>query len=367
MPTPAYPVACARNNRPATSAFHCQARETLIVKALALACLLLGTPLATLAATSAARAPQAIVKIPGGEHGIGFDDIGYVAALDRVTVPAGATGNLVLIDPATDSLTVIKGVSAPPANGKQRREGTSSATYAEGYLFASDHDPDEIVAIDPHTHAIVGRTPLAGGPYYVRYVARTHEIWVTEPDQQQIQVFKLSAGSKPVLAAETVIHIAGGPESLEIDNQRNRAYANLWKSKTVEMALTAHKVLAEWSNTCRGSCGIALDEAHDHVFVACKGGKVVTLAPAERGRVLANAPAGAGIDIISFSPRLHHLYVPGAGSATLTIFDVSPSGALKPLAVYKTANRAHFVTDDNAGHVFVCDPGAGDLLKIGDR
>ncbi|MGH8182972.1 MAG: YncE family protein, partial [Rhodanobacteraceae bacterium] len=213
------------------------------------ASLLLATlPLAGFAA-SATLAPRAVIPIPGRQHGIGFDDIGYAAALHRITVPAGATGNLVLIDPDTDALTVIHGVSAPPVRPQQRREGTTSAIYAEGYLFASDHDPAEVVAIDPRTRKAIGRTPLASGPDYVRYVARTHEIWVTEPGKQQIQVFKLSVDPKPALTPETAIHIAGGPESLEVDNARNRAYSNLWKGKTVAVELTSHKVLAEWPNT----------------------------------------------------------------------------------------------------------------------
>lgn len=323
-------------------------------------------PISVLAAAPP-LAPQAVIRIPGGEHGIGFDDIGYAVQLDRITIPAGATGNLVLIDPATRALTVIRGVSAPAVNARQHREGTTSAMHAEGYLFASDHDPAEVVAIDPRTHAVVGRTSLDGGPDYVRYVARTHEIWVTEPDRQQIQVFKLSVDPKPVLTPETVIHIAGGPESLEIDDARNRAYSNLWKSKTVEMELTTHEVLAEWPNTCERSHGIAIDEAHDHVFVGCGDGKVVTLAPAEHGKVIASAHAGAGIDIISYSPKLHHLYVPGARAATLTIFDAAASGALKPVAVYQTARRAHCVTNDDDGHVFVCDPRAGTILELDDR
>lgn len=337
-------------------------------KSLCVSLLLAFFPLAGLAA-SAPMAPQATINIPGGGHGIGFDDIGYAAALHRVMIPAGATGNLVLIDPKTSDLTVIHGVSTPDTDtkAKHHREGTTSAIYAEGYLFASDHDPAEVVAIDPHSRKVIGRTPLESGPDYVRYVARTHEIWVTEPDKQQIQVFKLSVAAKPKLTPETVIHIAGGPESLEIDDARNRAYSNLWKSKTVEMELSTHKVLAEWPNTCKGSRGLALDEAHDHVFVACTKGKVVTLAPTEHGKVIASAPAGAGIDIISYSPRLHHLYVPGARAATLTVFDASASGALKPIAVYQTAKRAHCVTDDNHGHVFVCDPHAGAILKIDDR
>lgn len=318
-------------------------------------------------AAQAPRAAQGIIKIPGGKHGIGFDDIGYAAPLHRVTVPAGASGDLVLIDPLTHALTVIHGVSTGPADHATRREGTSSAIYAEGYLFASNHDPAEVVTIDPHSDKIVARTPLLGGPDYVRYVARTHEIWVTEPDKQQIQVFRFSASPKPVLTPETEISIPGGPESLEIDNARNQAYANLWKSKTVEMELTTHRVLAEWPNTCKGSRGIALDKLHDHVFVACSEGKVVTLAPSAHGKILATASAGAGIDIIHYGRKLHHLYVPGARSSTLTIFDVSNSGKLHPLSVYRTAEHAHCVTDDDDGHVFVCDPRAGAILTIDDR
>jgi DNA-binding beta-propeller fold protein YncE len=319
------------------------------------------------AAASAPRAAQGLIKIPGGNHGIGFDDIGYAAALHRVTVPAGASGNLVLIDPLTHALTVIPGVSTAPAGSKERREGTSSAVYADGYIFASDHDSAGVVTIDPRNRKIIERTPLQSGPDYVRYVARTHEIWVTEPDKQQIQVFRFSASPRPVLTPETTIPIQGGPESLEIDNHRNRAYANLWKSKTVAMDLTTHRVLAQWPNSCEGSRGIALDEKHDHLFVACSEGKVVTLAPAAGGKILASAPAGAGIDIISYSPKLHHLYVPGARSATLTIFDASPSGTLRALSVYRTAEHAHCVTDDDDGHVFVCDPRAGGILTIDDR
>src|SRR5574340_589427 len=323
-------------------------------------------PCSALAAT-APLAPQTVIKIPDGEHGIGFDDIGYAAPLNRITIPAGATGNLVLIDPETGALTTIPGVTPAHAAGQGHDEGTSSTMYADGYHLASDQDLMEEVSINPRTHAIVGRTRLESGPDDVSYVARTHEIWVTEPGKEQILVFKLSITDKPVLTPETVIHIAGGPESLEIDNQRNRAYSNLWKDKTVEMELTTHKVLAEWPNTCKGSNGIAQDEEHDYVFVACSEGKVVTLAPTKQGKILTSASAGAGIDIISYSPRLHHLYVPGARAATLTIFDVSASGALKSLAVYKTAEHAHCVTDDNNGHVYVCAPRAGEILEVNDR
>ena len=75
--------------------------------------------------------------------------------------------------------------------------------------------------------------------------------------------------------------------------------------------------------------------------------------------MLTRVPASAGIDIISYSPKLNHLYVPGARGATLTIFDVAASSALKPVAEYKTTQHAHCGGGDNDGHVLVCDPRAG--------
>src|SRR6267142_3892860 len=41
------------------------------------------------------------VELPAGGPGIGFDDLRFSAALKRLLVPAGRSGNLDLIDPAT--------------------------------------------------------------------------------------------------------------------------------------------------------------------------------------------------------------------------------------------------------------------------
>ena len=40
--------------------------------------------------------------------------------------------------------------------------------------------------------------PLAGSPDYVRFVAATNEVWVTEPDKDGIEIFALSNAKPPV-------------------------------------------------------------------------------------------------------------------------------------------------------------------------
>ena len=44
---------------------------------------------------------QTSIEIPGGSAGIGFDDLRFAPASGRVLVPAGRTGVLALVDPAT--------------------------------------------------------------------------------------------------------------------------------------------------------------------------------------------------------------------------------------------------------------------------
>src|SRR5689334_12639841 len=51
------------------------------------------------------------IALPGGAGGIGFDDLAYDTSLGKVIVPAGATGNLDLIDPANLQVQPISGFS----------------------------------------------------------------------------------------------------------------------------------------------------------------------------------------------------------------------------------------------------------------
>src|SRR5713226_8864573 len=51
------------------------------------------------------------IALPGGEGGIGFDDLGFSASLRKVIVPAGRTGTLDLVDPETREVVSIRGLA----------------------------------------------------------------------------------------------------------------------------------------------------------------------------------------------------------------------------------------------------------------
>jgi len=212
--------------------------------------------LATLAACSLdpspatqphARAAMESVTLPGGEGGVGLDDLRYARALQRVLVPAGRTGRLDLVDPVTGTVESIHGFAEAAAGRSGHGEGTTSADEGAGLVFAIDRTRLSLDVIDPGTRTIVASAPLAGGPDYVRFVASARELWVTEPDAEQIEVFRLPEGAAPMPERSGLVPVVGGPESLVIDDRRARAYSHLWKGGSVAIALAgaAHAALTD--------------------------------------------------------------------------------------------------------------------------
>jgi hypothetical protein len=225
--------------------------------------------------------------------------------------------------------------------------------------------------IDPRARKIVARARLAGGPDYVRYVAATRELWVTEPGDDRIEVFALSPPAPdrpPAPAHAAFIPIRGGPESLVIDGKRGRAYTHRWKRDTLAVDLRARRIAATWPAGCGAPRGIALDETRGILLIGCEAGEATALDVDHDGKLLSTAKGGRGVDIIAYDAARRHLYLPGDESATLAIIDVGASdrGALTVLGTLPTAAGAHCATTDGAGTVYVCDPARGRLLMVRD-
>ncbi len=322
----------------------------------------------TFLAVALAAAPVTLtpVPLPGADGPVGFDDLRFSPKLHKLLVPAGRTGRVDLVDPEDHRVEDIGGFSTSGATGRGHGESTTSADSGMGLVFASDRTQRVVVAADPTTKRIVARAKLGGGPDYVRWVGATREVWVTEPGQKVIETFRVDGNAPPTLTRTGTIEIPDGPESLEIDPGRRRAYTNTWHDLTVAIDLESRRIVARWKNGCAGSRGLALDAQRGFVFVGCDEGKAVLLDAGHDGTVIARARTGAGVDVIAYSARLAHLYVPGADAEDLTVVGVGSGGALDVLGKVPTARDAHCVASDDLGNVYVCDPGRGRLLTFRD-
>jgi len=309
-----------------------------------------------------------VVAISDGKDSIHFDDLNYSTHLHKLLVPAGHTGKLFLIDPVTYSMTSITGFSSSPKEVKGVDVGITSADEGEGFIFVADHGSQNLDAVDPKSGVIVAMAPLADDVDFVRYVDVNHEVWATEPDSKQkkiIEVFKFTAGDKPMLSHSLDITFTQGPESLTIDRTHHRAYTNLGKLAT-SIDLNTHKVVAQWPNSCEKSRGTAVDEQKGFLFVGCGEGKAVVLDLNQNGKQVGSLTTGAGVDLIDYNPSLSHLYITSSKSATLSVLGVSPKGELSLLGVGQAVNRAHCVAGDDQNNIWVCDPHQGQLLRYKD-
>src|SRR5918996_5805656 len=118
--------------------------------------------LALLPIGCAAAAPPRMtpVALPGGEGGIGFDDLVYSKALDRILVPGGRTGRLDLVDPKTLKVEAIEGFTSTERFRGGHGQGTTSADSGAGLLFASDRDRRTVTLVDPRQKKILGGVQL---------------------------------------------------------------------------------------------------------------------------------------------------------------------------------------------------------------
>jgi hypothetical protein len=328
------------------------------MKSLFVALLLVGT-------SPAARAQQPRpLALPDGAGGIGFDDLRYDRGLDLLLIPAGRTGNLDLIAPSSGAVTPIPGFTKVARYDSGHGQSVTSVDVGEGMLFATDRDALKLSVIDAKTRKLVAQAALASAPDYVRYVAPTHEVWVTEPGKKRIEVFSL-AKNVPTHAA--FIDAPGGPESLAIDVGRGRAYTHKWKDSTMAIDVKSRAIIATWPAGCGDPRGIWIDEPRGFLLVGCEDGTATALDVAHDGRLLGKVKSGSGVDIIAYDAKRAHLYLPGDESATMAIIGVSPKGELTVLRTVPTVKDAHCVTTDEQGHAYVCDPHKGQLLIVDDR
>jgi len=304
------------------------------------------------------------VLMPGGEGGTGFDDMNFSPNLHKVLVPGGRTGKLYLIDSRTKAISTVDGFSAENNYPGGHGQSITSADEGEGFIFTTDRNSLRINAVTLQSKTVVASSALASGPDYVRFVDSTHEVWVTQPGRERIEIFTFLAKSKSSLVPSGFIDVPGGPESLIIDHARQRAYTHLWEGKTVAIDLQSHAIIGQWLNGCSSSRGIALDEKHGFLFAGCAEGKAIVMDINKKGMQISSLMASPGVDVISYNSKLQHLYL---ASDALWAIGVSDQGKLSLLGTAKAAEGTHCVTGDDQDNIWVCDPQHGQLLFYKDR
>jgi hypothetical protein len=320
----------------------------------------------SLVLTGVVLAGPVTVAVPGGEGGIGFDDLVFSAPLRRFIIPGGRTGSVFLLDPETRRLDSLGALSKLPTWKGGHGQSATSADAGRGTLFVADRTTKRLFALPADGKGTPAEVPLASGPDYVRWVEPTGEVWVTEPEAEAIEIFRFDPRARPALVQAGRIAVADGPESLVIDAEHGRAFSNTWHDRTLAISLEKRTEAARWNNGCEGARGLDADRARGLLLVGCAEGVATVIDTSGKGRLAGKARVGAGVDIVAYVSSTRRLYVPSGKTATLEAFEVRADGSLRSLWKQAAAAGSHCVAADEQGHVVVCDPRGGRILLFED-
>jgi DNA-binding beta-propeller fold protein YncE len=270
------------------------------------------------------------------------------------------------VDPDTLAVTSIPGFGTVASYSGGHDDGPTSVDEGNGVLYVTDRTTGKLDVVDPAAGRIITSVALGAGPDYVRFVKATNEVWVTEPDSDQVEIFTLGADPTVAPVHAAIVAVTNGPESMVVDNTRGRAYTHRWQATTVAIDLKSRAIVAEWQNGCAASRGIALDEARGFLFASCSEGTTSVLDVANGGRTLSTMARGSGFDVIGYAPATGHLYLAGSACGCLVTLGVSAQGTLSFVNRVSAAGSTHCAVADDAGHAWWCDQDKGSVWRVTD-
>jgi len=211
--------------------------------------------------------------------------------------------------------------------------------------FSSNGKESKASVVDLTTLKTLSKLDTGEGPDAMAYESLRGEVYV----------FNHKGNSATVIDAKTAtvtatIPLGGSPEFAAADGMAHRVYCNLEdKNEVAVIDTTKHEVVARWPLTPgEGPSGIAFDVENHRLFAGCHN-KMMVMLDTNTGKVIANAPIGAGVDGCAFDD-VKHLAFASCGDGTTTIAKEETPEKLTVVQTLKTERGARTMALDPQTH-----------------
>jgi DNA-binding beta-propeller fold protein YncE len=99
-------------------------------------------------------------------------------------------------------------------------------------------------------------------------------------------------------------------EAMVVEKSGPRLFLNATEKNAIAVIdRTKQAVVAMWTATgCHVNAGVAMDEAHHRLFVACRDGNLVVM-DSDTGKALQTLPISTGVDDLVYDPPSQRIYV----------------------------------------------------------
>lgn len=275
-----------------------------------------------------------VKEIPIGGAG-GWDYLSVDPDAHRLYVSHGT--KIVVVD--TEQSTVAGEIADTP--------GVHGFAIADdlGRGFSSNGREDKVSIVDLKTLQTIQKVGTAGNPDAIMYEPTTHEVYAMNGRGQSATVIDGKSG-----AVVATIPLEGKPESAVADSDAHRVYINIEDKSTIAVVDSAkHAVVASWPIAPgEEATGIALDRTNHRLFVGC-GNKLMLMLDSGNGKVVAQVPAGEGVDATWFDPATH-LAFSSAREGIVTIAKEESADKLVTVQTLKTARGSRTMALDPKTH-----------------
>lgn len=290
------------------------------------------------AAAPAASGPYKLlteIAVPNG--GTGWDYLTVDSEAHRLYVTNGSS--VVAIDTEKDAvvgqvdgLSGVHGFAVAPKLGR-------------GY--ASNGRGNNVSVVDLKTLKTLSTVATGGNPDWIMFEPSQNEIYTCNGTSKDLSVFAADTGK-----AVATIALGGRPETAMADPSLGKIFVNLEDTNEVAVVdIKTHTVAARWSIAPHaGATGMAIDLAHQRLFLGAAGGNTMPMLDYTTGKVVAAVPTGAGVDATAFDPGTQLAFSSGGGAGNVTVAHEDAPDKFTLVQTLTTVRGAKTMALDPATH-----------------
>jgi outer membrane protein assembly factor BamB len=220
----------------------------------------------------------------------------------------------------------------------------------QGLGFASCGGDGTVAVFDLKTLKVTKKVKAGQNPDAILY----------DPFSQKVFAFNHKSGDVTIvdpaaLDKDPVTVAVGGTLEYGASDGAGHVYVNVEdKSEVAVIDSKEMKVTARWPVAPGESpTGLAMDVARGRLYVGCGGNQKMIVLDANTGKVLADLPAGKGIDGAEYDAQLGLAVTANGQDGTLTAVREGPAGKFTVVQTAATVKSARTVADDPKTHCFL--------------
>ena len=217
-----------------------------------------------------------------------------------------------------------------------------------GRGFTSNGQANTSTIFDLKTMAVIGEVKLIGvNPDSIVYDPATKRVFVFNGKHALSNATVIDAQEGKVLGK---IDLGGNPEFAASDAKGHVFVDLVDKNKVLTIDSRKMTPGESWGvGTCKHPSAMAIDRAHDRLFVGCENKQVVAL-DSTNGHIVATIAIGEGDDALAFDTESSLLFSSNGDDGTVTVIHEDSPNTYRVVETVKTANGARTMAVDSKTH-----------------